>query len=172
MLKTHYRQPIDWTEHSSNLSQLELTKFGRTLGQWEAQSDYLDERFLVTLYDDLNTPGGLAVLHLLCDEIANSSDADLEKQNRLDALHNGLRLLGLGPVAGFEGRLVDFNKARAGVHEGQVADLINARSAARKAKNFKEADRIRDELAAMGIALKDSKDSQTGEVTTTWEVAR
>ena len=40
------------------------------------------------------------------------------------------------------------------------------RNAARKAKNFAESDRIRDELAAMGVVLKDSKDG------TTWEVAR
>ena len=48
----------------------------------------------------------------------------------------------------------------------EIESLIAARTAARKAKNFKEADRIRDELAAMGVVLKDSKDG------TTWEVAR
>jgi cysteinyl-tRNA synthetase len=53
-----------------------------------------------------------------------------------------------------------------------VDSLIAARSAARKAKNFAEADRIRDELAAMGIELKDAKDPKTGELVTTWEVAR
>ena len=51
-------------------------------------------------------------------------------------------------------------------------DLVEARNAARKAKDFKEADRIRDELAAMGIELKDAKDPKTGEPVTTWEVAR
>ncbi len=54
----------------------------------------------------------------------------------------------------------------------KVDCLIVERVAARKAKNFKEADRIRDELAAMGIALKDAKDPKTGEIVTTWEVAR
>ncbi len=56
--------------------------------------------------------------------------------------------------------------------DGQIVTLIAARLAARKAKNFKESDRIRDELTAMGIALKDSKDPVTGEIVTTWEVAR
>jgi cysteinyl-tRNA synthetase len=56
--------------------------------------------------------------------------------------------------------------------DDRVANLIAARSAARKAKNFKEADRIRDELSAMGIQLKDSKDPATGEIVTTWEVKR
>ena len=56
--------------------------------------------------------------------------------------------------------------------EPLVNDLIAARLAARKAKNFAESDRIRDELAAMGIQLKDSKDPATGEPVTTWEVMR
>ena len=55
------------------------------------------------------------------------------------------------------------------VDDRKVEALIAARNAARKAKNFKEADRIRDELAAMGIQLKDAKDPATGEIVTTWE---
>jgi cysteinyl-tRNA synthetase len=61
-------------------------------------------------------------------------------------------------------------EASAAIDRAAIDHLIAARSAARKAKNFKEADRIRDELAAMGIQLKDSKDPKTGEITTTWEV--
>jgi cysteinyl-tRNA synthetase len=53
-----------------------------------------------------------------------------------------------------------------------VNERIAARNAARAAKNFKEADRIRGELEAMGITLKDAKDPKTGELVTTWEVAR
>ena len=55
---------------------------------------------------------------------------------------------------------------------GEVDEMIAARNAARAAKDFKEADRIRDELAAMGITLKDAKDPKTGELVTTWEVVR
>jgi cysteinyl-tRNA synthetase len=56
--------------------------------------------------------------------------------------------------------------------DDEIKNRIAKRNDARRAKNFKEADRIRDELAAMGITLKDAKDPKTGELTTTWEVAR
>jgi cysteinyl-tRNA synthetase len=54
----------------------------------------------------------------------------------------------------------------------KVANLIAARLEARKRKDFAESDRIRDELAAMGIQLKDSRNKETGEIETTWEVKR
>ncbi len=56
--------------------------------------------------------------------------------------------------------------------EAKVTALIAARLEARKRKDFKESDRIRDELAAMGIQLKDAKNKDTGEIETTWEVKR
>ena len=83
---------------------------------------------------------------------------------------------------GFSGERTNIERVRHG-HTGDhltvavaedafVEKLVSARNSARAAKNFKEADRIRDELAAMGIALKDAKDPKTGELVTTWEVAR
>ncbi len=53
-----------------------------------------------------------------------------------------------------------------------MKQAIEQRLAARRAKNFGESDRIRDELLSMGIQLKDGKDPATGEVVTTWEVKR
>lgn len=62
---------------------------------------------------------------------------------------------------------MDRTRDATGVDAAAIGALINARLAARAAKNWAESDRIRDELAAMGIALKDNKDG-----TTTWEVKR
>lgn len=59
-----------------------------------------------------------------------------------------------------------------GESDDTIERLIDARLAARKAKNWAESDRIRDELAAMGIQLKDVKDPATGEIKTEWEVKR
>jgi cysteinyl-tRNA synthetase len=67
---------------------------------------------------------------------------------------------------GFAGKLSS-PKAETAVDEATVNGLITARLDARKAKNWAESDRLRDELAKMGIAIKDNKDG-----TTSWEVKR
>ena len=58
------------------------------------------------------------------------------------------------------------------IDETRIGALIADRLAARKRKDFKESDRIRDELAAEGIQLKDAKDPKSGEIVTTWEAKR
>ena len=63
-------------------------------------------------------------------------------------------------------------ESKKSVDAAVVQSLIAARLEARRDKNFKESDRLRDELSAMGVVLKDGKDPKTGEQTTTWEVAR
>jgi cysteinyl-tRNA synthetase len=74
------------------------------------------------------------------------------------------RLIGLLQMSAAQ--WASFRPASLVIDESKVVNLIEARAAARKAKNFKESDRIRDELAAMGVVLKDSKEG------TTWEIAR
>jgi cysteinyl-tRNA synthetase len=77
---------------------------------------------------------------------------------------------------GFDGATLKKADARAAETAQSVASkvepLIIARLDARKRKDFAESDRIRDELAKMGISLKDTKNKETGEIETTWEVAR
>lgn len=148
MLKTHYRQPIDWTVKA-------LEEAEKTLGDWAEAARAItpsqpSAELLEALADDLNTARVFAELHAL------------RKAGDAASLRAGLDLLGIDLPAA----------ATSAVAAPEVERLIAARLEARKTKNFGESDRIRDELAAMGIALKDGKDAATGEPTTTWEVKR
>jgi cysteinyl-tRNA synthetase len=163
MLHTHYRQPMNWT-----LAGLEEAK--HTLDNWynhtaDAEPAGIDPEFLAALGDDLNTPQAIFRLHQLRSEVAHSRDA-----NAADALKASARLFGL--LEQSADSWFSWKPASFAVDEGAIRAAIEARTAARKAKNWAEADRIRDELAACGIALKDSKDPATGEIVTTWEIAR
>ncbi len=141
MLRTHYRQPTDWTVHG-------MKESWNILERWYDAAEpianpRISDGVLAALSDDLNTPQALAELH-------KSSPEDLA---------GGLMLLGFSPDPERIARKV-------AVDTVEIARDIDARNAARKAKNFKESDRIRDELLAQGIVLKDGPDG------TTWEVKR
>ncbi len=108
-----------------------------------------------------------------------NNDEKFEGTLREKAKRNGIQIAKLAPndvELNYLGlvRVVGKLEAQPATISGQVSvkELIDARNEARAAKNFKEADRIRDELEAMGITLKDAKDPKTGELVTTWEVAR
>jgi cysteinyl-tRNA synthetase len=156
MLRTHYRQPIDWTVKG-------LEESSKTLDGWyeltaDVNPGYLCADAMDALADDLNTPKALAALHELRAEAAKGA------KPAAACLKASGQLIGL-----LQHSAADWSAARraaAAIDENKVVSLIDARNAARKAKNFKESDRIRDELAKMGVVLKDSKDG------TTWEVAR
>jgi cysteinyl-tRNA synthetase len=141
MLRTHYRQPIDFTFDG-------LRESWKTLERWYETTEPLADPapnadFFAALRDDLNTPAAIASLHQ-ADEMA---------------LAGGLGFLGFSNV---QMRIA----AKIKVDEVAIADAIAARKAARAAKNFPESDRIRDDLLAKGIVLKDGPEG------TTWEVKR
>ncbi len=150
MLGTHYRQPIDWT-----LKRLE--EAAERLSLFRANS-----------FDDPDVPPSAAVLDALCDDL--NTPQVIAELNRLYERKEAAVLAASCRFLGLDVATVDLNamlrERRTDLDERAVDDLIAARNAARKEKNFKESDRIRDELAAMGVVLKDSKDG------TTWEIAR
>ena len=148
MLRTHYRQPIDWTLKSLEESWRILEGFFNNAGAVHAEAGKIGSSVLEALADDLNTPKAIAELHAL------------DRPGAQNDLGETLKALG------FTGNLSS-PKAEAAVDEGAVNALITARLDARKAKNWAESDRLRDELAEMGIAIKDNKDG-----TTSWEVKR
>jgi cysteinyl-tRNA synthetase len=156
MLQTHYRQPINWTVAGLRESQ-------KTLDHWyeltaDTQPGFLCTDAVDALLDDLNTPKSFAALHELRGEAAKGA------KPAAACLKATAQLIGL--LQSPEAQWAAFRPASISIDERKVESLIEARSAARAAKNFKESDRIRDELAAMGVVVKDSKDG------TTWEIAR
>jgi cysteinyl-tRNA synthetase len=179
MLMTHYRQPLDWTSSMTAQARLALVKFSRQLSGWreiarEASrgGGGLYPPFADALNDDLNTPEAISTLHALEEEIRAAGHDRARKELLVKQLMNSFALMGLDSLADFEDRLLTSEKAQLAIDEATVRERIEARLAARKAKNWVEADRIRDELAAMGIALKDAKNPASGEIETTWEIAR
>jgi cysteinyl-tRNA synthetase len=160
MLGTHYRQPIDWTADRLVQARATLMDFADLLHDVEPAAEPHPD-VINALSDDLNTPSAVSIIHGL----AKSARRNAEGASQLKAT---LAFLGL-----YQNQTRDELNVGAealNIDGGKVESLVAARLAARRAKDFKESDRIRDELAAMGIALKDAKDPRTGEIVTTWEV--
>jgi cysteinyl-tRNA synthetase len=156
MLKTHYRSPIDWTLKG-------LEESAKTLDDWywvaaDIKSGQPSGAVIGALSDDLNTPQMIASLHSVRNSAASGSERDRER------FASSLRFLGFlsESAAAWNGR----KQQASGIDTKQIDSLISDRTAARARKDFKESDRIRDELAAMGVVIKDSKEG------TTWEIAR
>jgi cysteinyl-tRNA synthetase len=167
ILKTHYRQPIDFTVKA-------LEEAEETLRRWQgyaAQSGCNGEfppEFIGAMEDDLNTPEALSKIHSLTRLGAFSGSAitgfsipaTQEAIKRASARLRGcLHLLGLG-------RVCDPNWNRLSVEvsdtrKAEIETFVFRRNEARAAKNWAEADRIRDELAKQGITLQDNPDGTT-----------
>ncbi|MDQ0470907.1 cysteine--tRNA ligase [Labrys wisconsinensis] len=144
MLRTHYRQPIDWTAKA-------LEEAEHALDDWydgAPAEGPPDAGVIEALSDDLNTPLAVARLHGLADARARAAT---------------LKLLGFSLD---RAALANLARAAVSVDPAAVEALVAARSAARAARNWAESDRLRDDLLAMGVAIKDGKDG------TTWEVKR
>ncbi|MEQ1670647.1 MAG: cysteine--tRNA ligase, partial [Hyphomicrobium sp.] len=164
MLMTHYREPIDFTikrleEAQATIGRWSDIAFGTNTGAFEPKIPEGN-----SLLDDMNTPKFITEMHGLYKD-AKAGDSAARINFRL-----GLQLLGFDEI-----EMAAATRALANAQlydDPEIRALITARLAARRAKDFKESDRIRDELAGMGITLKDTKNKATGEIETTWEVAR
>ncbi|MGU3407172.1 cysteine--tRNA ligase [Methylobacterium brachiatum] len=149
MLKTHYRQPIDWTLRGLEESSRVLDRWYNAAGDTPA-AETVPATVLDALCDDLNTPAAINALHG-SDEAA--------------ALRAGANLFGL--LTRTRSDREQDQVAAAGIDVAAVEALIAERRAARAAKDWAASDRARDALAAMGVSVKDNKDG-----TSTWTVAR
>ncbi|WP_395462700.1 cysteine--tRNA ligase [Wolbachia endosymbiont of Cantharis cryptica] len=157
LLKTHYRKPLDWTESVISESQETLNKFYRLLrGVSTEKSDAeISEDFIEALKNDLNIPEALAILHEMATKI-NKTRNENEKCKLTESFVKSARFIGLLQSSYQEW-------FTAGVSHQEIERLIDLRKAAKQNKDYDVADKIRDQLKQMGVAISDNEDG-----TTTW----
>lgn len=156
ILRAHYRSPLNYSDAHLEEARAALTRLYTALKGFSSDAviDWNEphaQRFRAAMNDDFNTPEAIAVLFELASEINRTKDARLAGE--LKGLAGILGLLQREPQ--------EFLRAGATLSEAEIEARIAARAAAKKAKNWAEADRIRDELKAAGIVLEDTPSGTT-----------
>lgn len=141
LLSTHYRQPLNWTADNLNQAIKTLDKWYDILATTPQTLDKPHDKVVAALADDMNTPLAIAALH----KIAKDHPQELAASARL---------------IGFLNETADTwrhhrHAKHNNVPEQVIDNLIRERNDARANRDFQRADEIRDELAAMGITIKD-----------------
>ena len=167
LLASHYRSPLIYTDEVLSQSGQSLDRLYtalRALPVGEMVSDTIYEsKFIAAMDDDFNTPIAMSVLFDLAHEIHRLKDQDLQL-----AANHGALLKSLGSVLGLLQQDPDayFKAGSSDIDVKKVESLIAARLAAKQAKNWTEADRIRAELAEMSVSIEDGSDG------TTWKIVK
>ncbi|MEP4379518.1 MAG: cysteine--tRNA ligase [Alphaproteobacteria bacterium] len=162
LLKSHYRQPLDFSKDGVREARQELNRFYRALGLRAAALDgeegpkdisyVIPAEVVSALQDDLNTPLAIAGLHVAANAVfaAETPEQVLRATGALKAAGRLLGLLQMDSEVWFQGD-----------GDAAIDALIAERIAARAAKDFARADEIRDELTAQGIVLEDGAGGTT-----------
>jgi cysteinyl-tRNA synthetase len=159
MLRTQYRQPIDWTVKALEEAEKTLERWYDAVGDVEPGAE-VAEGVLAALDDDLNTPAALTELHRLAHPAV--ADAGQPAPELLKASANLLGLLMQTKSERDQG-----STQPTPAESERIGELLAARADARANKNWQESDRLRDELAKIGVTIKDNKNGST-----TWEFKR
>ncbi len=166
MLTTHYRQPIDFTVSALEAAEKTLTNWYATIKDVAAaEVSEADNGVDQALRDDLNTPAAMASLHSAHDAVRATPSQNAIAQFKATANQLGL-------LYGTEETWSASLNRGIEIDATAVDNLIAERLTARRDKNWARSDEIRDQLTAMGVQLKDSRDPATGETKTTWEIKR
>ena len=151
LMSAHYKQPLDWNDKL-------LKECKNTIDKW--YQIYLSlktplkipNEMLLPLYDDLNTPGYISNLHNLFDKAKNGNEND--KKIFISACNF------VGLLNETKGQWLEFKKKKSLISEQDIIKKIDLRNKARENKDYKEADRIRNELLDKGVLIED-KDGKT-----------
>ena len=146
LLTAHYRQPLDFTQEGLQQARATLDRwYGLLRGKSVQPADVVPQSVEDALSDDLNTPLAISAVHQLSDPAALLAGA------------NTLGLLQQEPERWFRWT----PEGASGPSDAEIEAAIASRQAARKAKDFKESDRIRDDLKAKGVILEDGPEGTT-----------
>jgi cysteinyl-tRNA synthetase len=158
LLRTHYRDPLDWTEDRLREARMSLDKFYRALledSREGLEPEEIPPQILDALNNDLNSPDAIGQLHALVTRIYSAVDP-FERGRRQAELRASGKLIGVLNQHPLEWLQGDWSNMGA-----LIQDRVDARSLARKERRFADADRIRDELVAEGILLEDGPGGTT-----------
>jgi len=157
LLASHYRSPLNYTDDNLDKAKSSLERLYLSLRGDVSENDASEfaQRFFDVMDDDFNTPQALAVLFDLAHAI-NSSEDEAEKS----WLRGELKKLG-GILGLLQQDAETYLRGGETGADGHVEELVAARNAARKARDFAEADRIRDQLLSEGIILEDGAGGTT-----------
>ncbi|MCD6003252.1 cysteine--tRNA ligase [Halomonas sp. IOP_6] len=166
LVASHYRSPINYSVDSLHEARKSLTRFYTALEGVEVSSSGdgdeagYAERFTTAMDDDFNSPEALAVLFDLARDLNRAKSESPEKAQRLaselTSLAGVLGLLQQDPQTFLKG-----NQQQVALSETEIDAKIAQRKEAKANKDFAQADAIRDELASLGIILKDSREGTT-----------
>ena len=150
LMSAHYKQPLDWNDKLINESKNTLDKWYEEYLNEKNNKKDIDEKILSPLLNDLNTPAYIASLHVLYEKSKNGNSEDKKRFNQ------ACNFIGL--LTETKSKWDNFKKNKITLNETEIKTMISKRNKARNNKDFKLADKIRDELYQKGILIEDKDD--------------